>query len=180
MTVDEMKPIAARRFPVRFLLFISLSGVMLASGVALPDDGFVIEAEPEVEAEAKDLVPLRGRIITSDTYIDIPPTVTRLVDGLNRQDKDSIPRNENGRWTVHFVAFFKQPLSTDHAAVVVLDAQENAVAVAKLPVYRGQTNLSSQVEVESSASPGKGHTLQIYYAKKGKPVVLLKKTIVLR
>jgi hypothetical protein len=52
--------------------------------------------------------------------------------------------------------------------------------VASLTVERGQVNLSSNLVVESTDTPGKSHTLQVYFARNKKPVILAKKQIVLK
>jgi len=63
---------------------------------------------------------------------------------------------------------------------VVLDARGEPVSLARVDVRKGQWNLASFVEVESSATTGQSHTLQLYYARAGKPVILAAKSIILR
>ena len=78
------------------------------------------------------------------------------------------------------MAFFNRSLPGDSIGVVVLDAKKEPVAVADVPAQKGQKTLSSQIIVETTETPGKKHTLQIYFARGKKPVILAKKEIILK
>jgi len=121
---------------------------------------------------------LRGKIIASDKSIDIP--VRNLVRDLKRQDRRVIERDSGNRWTLHLVAFFKHPLPADRMGVVVFDARQDAVALAEVGGKAGQSTLACPILVDSTESPGEEHTVQVYYVKDGKPVVLAEKKIVLK
>lgn len=120
---------------------------------------------------------LRGKIITSQTDIDIPNT--NLVKRLSRQDRKVIPRSE-GRWTVYLVAFFNKPLPTDQMGLVVLNAKKEPVAVAQIGGSKGQRTLATHIDIDSTEAPGTQHTIMVYYARGGKPVSLAEKSIVLK
>ncbi len=142
-------------------------GCLLAACIVLP-------------AWAESPPSLRGRIITSSHEINLPSQASHFTQRLLKQDRATVKRGPDGKWLIHFVAFFNQPLPLDHAGVVLLNANGEPVAVASLTVERGQVNLSSNLVVESTDTPGKPHTLQVYYAKSKRPVILAKKTIVLK
>ncbi|RLB58021.1 MAG: hypothetical protein DRI34_06145 [Deltaproteobacteria bacterium] len=99
---------------------------------------------------------------------------------LKRQDRVLFKRDAEGRWTIHFVAFFRKPLPVEQMGIVVLDPKQEAVAVAEVAGQKGQTSLATQITVDSTEAPGKKHLLRVYYAKKGKPIVLAEKKIVLK
>ncbi len=123
---------------------------------------------------------LRGKIITSNTEIDVPETEKDFVKKLTRQDRAQLRQNSDGFWVIHFVAFFNKPLHNSHVGIVLLDTQGNPVTVASIAVNSGQSTLASELVIEAgSASPGR-HVLQVYYAKNNRPVVLAKKPIVLK
>jgi len=123
---------------------------------------------------------LKGKIITSSKEINLPSTAKTFIPRLVRQDRKFIRRNQDGQWVIHFVAFFNHPAPKDSAGVVVLDAKGDPISVASLKVSRGQTNLASHIVVEGTETPKKPHTLQIYYARNNKPVILAKKDVVLK
>ncbi len=140
---------------------------------------FVVVVPGKLYAQA---VPrqLRGKIITSYKPIDIPSAVKGFVGKLKKQDKKVIRKQEGGTWVIYFVAFFKKPLPSDSMGVVVLDGKGEPVAVADVGGQKGQTTLASQVTVDTTEFPGKKHTLQVYYAKGKKPVILAKKQVILK
>jgi len=123
---------------------------------------------------------LRGKIITSNREISVPSTAKTFVPRLVKQDRKFIRKNQDGQWVIHFVAFFNRPSPKDSAGVVVLDAKGEPVQVASLKLQKGQTNLASQIVVEGTETPRQPHTLQIYFARNNKPVVLAKKNVVLK
>ena len=123
---------------------------------------------------------LRGKIITSYKPINIPGSAKGFARKLKKQDKKMIRKQEGGTWVIYFVAFFNRSLPSDSMGVVVLDGKGEPVAVADVKGQKGQTSLASQITVDSTEFPGKKHTVQVYYAKGKKPVILAKKQVVLK
>lgn len=123
---------------------------------------------------------LRGRIITSSKDIEVPSSATGFTAKMRKQDKNQIKRDDDGKWVINFVAFYNQPAPVESVGVVVLDDKKEPVALADIPGQKGQRTLSSQITVESTETPGKKHTLQIYFARGKKPVVLAKKELTLK
>ena len=123
---------------------------------------------------------LRGKIITSSKPIDLPTVQRNFIKKLKKQDRLKFKRDAGGKWTIHFVAFFNRALPVESIGVVVLDAKKEPVALADVGAAKGQRTLSAQIVVDTTESPGKKHTLQVYYAKGKKPVVLAKKQIILK
>ena len=123
---------------------------------------------------------LRGHIITNQQSIDIPTSNRGFVKKLKKQDRNTFKKDAEGKWVLHFVAFFKRGLPTDSMGVVVLDAKQEPVAVAEVGGKKGQWTLASRIVVDTTETPGKKHTLQVYYPRGNKPVVLAKKKILLK
>jgi hypothetical protein len=123
---------------------------------------------------------LRGKIITSSKEIDVPTSAKGFVKKMRKQDRSMFKKNDEGRWVIHFVAFFNRPLPAEQIGVVVLDGKKEPVAVANVAGQKGQTTLSSQISVDTTETPKKKHTIQVYYPKGNKPVVLARKQIVLK
>lgn len=123
---------------------------------------------------------LRGKIITSKAPVDTSAAGQALIRSLQKQDCQAFQRDENGKWTIYFLAFFDKPLSGDKIGIVVLDPQKNPVALADVPGQPNQWTLSSQISVETTEAEAKPHTLQVYFARSGKPVELAKKSIILK
>lgn len=123
---------------------------------------------------------LRGKIITSYKTINIPASAKGFVAKIKKQDRKVIRRQEGGGWVIYFVAFFNKPLPADSMGVVVLDGKGEPVAVVDVGGKKGQTTLASQIAVDTTEFPGKKHTVQVYYAKGKKPVVLAKKQVLLK
>jgi hypothetical protein len=123
-------------------------------------------------------VSLRGKIFTKADDIRIP--AANLVKSLRKQDTKVIKRDESNRWQIHMVAFFKRPLPTEQVGIVVLDRKKEPVAVALVPGSKGQKSLSTQITVDSTEKPGTPHTIRVYFARRGKPVTLAEKTVVLK
>lgn len=122
---------------------------------------------------------LRGQIITSRQSIDIPTSNRGFVKKLRKQDRNTFKKDAEGKWVLYFVAFFKRGLPADSMGVVVLDAKQEPVAVAEVGGKKGQRTLSSRIVVDTTETPGQKHTLQVYYPRGNKPVVLAKKKILL-
>jgi hypothetical protein len=123
---------------------------------------------------------LRGKIVTNSREIVIPTALKGFVQKVRKQDRNAFKRGEDGLWTIYFVAFFNRSLPAEQIGIVVLDEKKEAVAVANVTGQKGQTSLASQIVVESTESVGKKHTLQVYFPRGKKPVVLAKKQIVLK
>jgi hypothetical protein len=123
---------------------------------------------------------LRGKIITSAKAIDLPTVQRNFMKKLKKQDRLKFKHDAEGKWTIHFVAFFKRALPGESIGVVVLDAKNEPVALAEVGAAKGQRTLAAQIVVDTTETPGKKHTLQVYYAKGKKPVVLAKKQIILK
>jgi hypothetical protein len=123
---------------------------------------------------------LRGQIITNSRDINVPTKAANFVKKMRKQDRKKFKRDEGGKWVIYFVAFFNRALPGENIGVVVLDAKKEPVAVADVPGQKGQRTLASQIIVETTETPGKKHTLQVYFARGKKPVVLAKKEIVLK
>ncbi len=123
---------------------------------------------------------LRGKIITNRQAIDIPSSQRNFLKKLKKQDRAVFKKDAEGKWTIHFVAFFNRGLPIETMGVVVLDAKKEPVAIANVAGTKGQKTLASQITVDSTESPGKKHTLQVYYAKGKKPIVLAKKIVTLK
>ena len=123
---------------------------------------------------------LKGKIITNSHAIDIPSAQRNFLKKLKKQDRSVFAKDEDGKWTIHFVAFFNRALPVEGMGVVVLDAKKEPVAIADVAGTKGQKTLASQIVVDTTESPGKKHTLQVYYAKGKKPIVLAKKLITLK
>jgi len=123
---------------------------------------------------------LRGKIITSGKPIDIPGTSRNFVKKMKKQDRKTFSKDAEGKWVIHFVAFFNRALPVESIKLVVLDAKGEAVALADVGGEKGQRTLASLIVVDTTESPGAKHTLQVYYAKGKKPVVLAKKVVVLK
>jgi hypothetical protein len=122
---------------------------------------------------------LKGKIITSAKAIRIPTKSKNFLAALKRQDRMLIKSNRN-KWTIYFVAFFRNAPPIRQIGAVVLDPDNEAVGVIKLDTDRGQKTLAAKIVVDSTEYQGKQHQLQIYYAKDNKPILLAKKAIVLR
>ncbi len=123
---------------------------------------------------------LRGQIITNSRDINVPTKAANFVKKMRRQDRKKFKRDEGGKWVIYFVAFFNRALPDNSIGVVVLDAKKEPVAVADVAGQKGQRTLASQIIVETTETPGKKHTLQVYFARGKKPVVLAKKEIILK
>ncbi len=124
---------------------------------------------------------LKGKIITSNQAVEVPATQgPKFLKQLQKQDRKVFPKDEEGKWVVHFCAFFHKALPGEAMGIVVLDEKKEPVASAEVGGQKGQTTLASHIVVDSTEFPGKEHTLQIYYPKGGKPVVLAEKKIVLK
>jgi hypothetical protein len=123
---------------------------------------------------------LWGKIITSAKAIDLPTVQRNFVKKLKRQDRHKFKSDADGKWTIHFVAFFNRALPVESIGVVVLDAKKEPVALAEVGAAKGQRTLAAKIVVDTTESPGKNHTLQVYYAKGKKPMVLAKKQIILK
>lgn len=139
----------------------------------------VLWAAPQAQAQATPRA-LRGKIITNAHPIQLPSKLKGFVAKMRRQDRNVFKRGDEGTWTIHFVAFFNRPLPADKLGVVVLDAKKEPVAVADVSGQKGQKTLASEILVETTETRGKKHTLQVYFARGNKPVVLAKKQIVLK
>jgi len=123
---------------------------------------------------------LRGQIITNSRDINVPTSAAKFVKKMRKQDRKKFKRDESGKWVIYFVAFFNRALPGEHIGVVVLDAKKEPIAVADVAGQKGQRTLASQIIVETTETPGKKHTLQVYFARGKKPVILAKKEIILR
>lgn len=122
----------------------------------------------------------KGKIITNRTGIDIPKSQRKFLKKLKKQDRSVFVKDAEGKWTIHFVAFFKRSLPVETMGVVVLDAKNEPVALANVAGTKGQKTLASRITVDTTESPGKKHTLQVYFAKGKKPIVLAKKVVTLK
>ena len=123
---------------------------------------------------------LKGKIITNRAAIDIPSSQRNFLKKLKKQDRSVFKKDDEGKWTIHFVAFFNRALPIEQMGVVVLDAKNEPVAIANVAGAKGQKTLASQIVVDTTESPGKKHTLQVYYAKGNKPIILAKKIVILK
>lgn len=123
---------------------------------------------------------LKGKIITNRTGIDIPSSQRNFLKKLKKQDRSVFKKDAEGKWTIHFVAFFNRALPIETMGVVVLDAKKEPVAIANVAGTKGQKTLASRITVDTTESPGKKHTLQVFYAKGKKPIVLAKKVVTLK
>jgi len=123
---------------------------------------------------------LRGQIITNSRDINVPTSAAKFLQKMRKQDRKKFKRDESGKWVIYFVAFFNRALPGESIGVVVLDAKKEPVAVADVPAQKGQRTLASQIIVETTETPGKKHTLQVYFARGKKPVILAKKEIILK
>jgi hypothetical protein len=123
---------------------------------------------------------LRGKIITNASEIKIPGSSAGFVKKMKKQDQKKFNQGDDGKWTIHFIAFFNKALPGEQLGVVVLDNKKEPVAVANVAGAKGQTTLATHITIESTETPKKTHTLQVYYTKAGKPVVLAKKQIILK
>ena len=123
---------------------------------------------------------LKGKIITSSKEIQVPTAAKGFVKKMLKQDRAVFKKNDEGRWVIHFVAFFNRKLPAEQIGVVVLDGKKEPVAVADVAGQKGQTTLSSQISVDTTETPKQKHTIQVYYPKGNKPIILAKKQIVLK
>jgi hypothetical protein len=123
---------------------------------------------------------LLGKIVTNSKPIDIPATAKDFAKKINKQDRLQFKKGEDGRWEIHFVAFFNRPSPVEEVGVVVLDPKGEAAALAQVKTEKGQRTLASRITVDSTEAPGKKHTLQVYYPKGKKPMILAKKVVVLK
>lgn len=138
---------------------------------------FVLSSTASAQSAPK---ALRGQIITNSRAINVPTTTAKFVKKMRKQDRKKFKKDDTGKWVIYFVAFFNRSLPGESIGVVVLDAKKEPVAVADVPAQKGQKTLSSQIIVETTETPGKKHTLQVYFARGKKPVVLAKKEIILK
>ncbi len=151
-----------------------LTGFMAACFLAgLMLQGFPAKAQSAPKA-------LRGKIITNKAAIDIPAALKGFAKKLRKQDRTIFKKNDDGKWEIHFIAFFRWPLPAEQIGVVVLDAKKEPVAVANVAGTKGQKTLAAHIIVETTETPGKKHKLRVYYPKNDKPVVLAEKIIVLK
>jgi len=123
---------------------------------------------------------LRGQIITNSRDINVPSSAANFIKKMRKQDRKQFKRDESGKWVIYFVAFFNRALPGENIGVVVLDAKKEPVAVADVRGQKGQRTLASQIIVETTETLGKKHTLQVYFARGKKPVILAKKEIILK
>jgi len=123
---------------------------------------------------------LKGKIVTNSKPIELPSAVKGFVANLRKQDRESFKKNEEGKWQIYFVAFFKTPSPATSLGIVVLDHKKEAVAVAEVAVEKGQRTLAAEITVDSVEAPGKPHLMQVYYVRGGKPAVLAEKKIILK
>jgi hypothetical protein len=122
---------------------------------------------------------LAGQIITSTVEIQVPTSPKNFVALVRKQDKSTFKKNDEGKYIIHYVAFFNKATPVENLQVVVLDGKD-ALAVADVPVTKGSRTLSSNIEVENIENAGKKFVLQVFYPSGKKPVILAKKEIVLK
>jgi hypothetical protein len=123
---------------------------------------------------------LKGKIITSNQEVDVPAAGANFQAKLNKQDRRTFTKDEEGKWVIHFIAFFDKPLPGEAMGIVVLDEKNEPAASAEVGGQKGQTTLASHIVVDSTEFPGKEHTLKIYFPKGGKPIPLATKKILLK
>jgi len=124
--------------------------------------------------------PLRGQIITNASEIEIPPFDQHFIPSVRKQDVRMFAKDDQGQWTIHFLAFFQNPLPKKHLGVVVLSASQNPVAVAKIQGERGSTSIASEIVISYTDTPSRYHWIQVYYLNGRKPIVLAKTKVVLK
>ncbi len=140
---------------------------------------FVLLVDAPARAQAVPKV-MRGTIIANSKPINIPTSAKGFVKKLRRQDRKVFSKNAEGRWEIHFVAFFKRPLPGEKLGVVVLDAKKEPVAVADVAGTKGQKTLSTHILVDTTETPKKKHILRVFYAKGNKAIPLAEKQIILK
>ncbi len=123
--------------------------------------------------------PLRGEVITSGKEIEIPAFDQHFVTNVRKQHVRMFTQDEEGQWNIHFLAFFP-PAPKKQLGVVVLSANQNPVAVAKVPAERGQTSIASKFVISYTDTPSRFHWIQVYYLEGRRPVVLAKTKVVLK
>jgi hypothetical protein len=142
--------------------YFAVVGVLL--GLLAVDHTAAAQAAPKA---------LRGQIITNSKNIDVPTSAANFLKKMRQQDRKKFKKDNDGKWVIYFVAFFNRALPVENIGV-------EPVAVADVPGQKGQKTLSSQIVVETTETPGQKHTLQVYFARGKKPVVLAKKEIILK
>lgn len=150
-------------------------GILMAMGLVLA----VLLAPLGVRAQTFP-AQLKGQIITNSAAIEVPTSPKNFLGVMHKQDKGTFDKDDEGKYTIYFVAFFNRPLPVENMGVVVLDDKKEAIAVADVTGEKGQQSLSSQIVVDNTETPKKKHTLQVYYVVNKKPVILAKKEIVLK
>jgi hypothetical protein len=126
---------------------------------------------------------LKGQIITNAAEIKLPDGPTSggsFASQMRKQDKMTFTPDEDGKYTIYFVAFFSKPTPVEKLGVVVLDEKKEAVGVADVAATKGQVTLASMIIVDSTETPKKPHILRVFYAVNNKPVVLAQKEIILK
>ena len=122
-----------------------------------------------------------GKIITSDQPLETSGgSWEELSKKLTEQDRKGIKASNEGRWDIHFMAFFHQTPPAGKLGVVVFDSEQDAVSVSSIKIGKGQTSMATTITVNSKPAPGKEHRLEIYYVRDGKPVVLSRKWLQLK
>jgi len=122
-----------------------------------------------------------GKIITSDQPLETSGgSWEELSKKLTEQDRKGIKASDEGRWDIHFMAFFHQTPPAGKLGVVVFDSEQDAVSVSSIKIAKGQTSMATTITVNSKPAPGKEHRLEIYYVRDGKPVVLSRKWLQLK
>ena len=138
---------------------------------------FTLIVVPATQAGSSIPKSLRGKIITSNWEIEIP--TQDFVKQMVQQDQKSFS-SDQGSWTIYFVAFFSRPLPSKNIGLVVFDAKGKVTTLAQYKGQPGQLSLASHIVIDATQSPGEQHTLQVFFQKKGKPIVLATKKIILK
>ena len=137
---------------------------------------------PTASAQEEKTIPraLQGQIVTSTQEITVPTSPENFIKNIKKQDKNEILVDSEGKWVIHFVAFFSQALPQEQMGIVVLNPKNEPIAVADVSGQKGQTSLASQITVSTTEFKGKAHTIQVYYPKGKQPKLLAKKQVVLK
>ncbi len=154
----------------RSLLRLALIVIMLME-VMLPAQG--LPAERKLGAHP------RGRILTCPDAPRAPRKPPLRPSRHCAQQARTFFEREQSGWRIHFQAFFRTPLPSTRLGVVVLSESENPVGMLRLRGKKGQTRLSSTIEIFYTDTPERPHTIQVYYLKKGEAMILASEVIVL-